>query len=220
LVVSGGHAWAHPPVQVEVGPLSASNKYTARPWVSVRIVPRALCAVVNAGGSGRVHGGVAGGCGGTPLRRCRLLISAGAARVTCGGEQHPECATSELKVSFHGRVLTMNGCDGLACGECEVPPQVGLRLRMRPPVTRPGRPNGSMRAAATLCDWLSGRRRCSVSRPVRDELAGSADSDVDNGIGGRVRGAKIFETGGVSDHRGVRGRPRAGQCRRECRRWQ
>ena len=55
-----------------------------------------------------------------------------------------------------------------------------------------------MRAAATLCDWLSGRRRCSVSRPVRDELAGSADSDVDNGIGGRVRGAKIFETGGVS----------------------
>jgi hypothetical protein len=45
----------------------------------------------------------------------------------------------------------MNGCDGLARGECGSPPQVDVHLRMRPPMTRPGSRNGSMRAAAAFC---------------------------------------------------------------------
>ena len=40
-----------------------------------------------------------------------------------------------------------------------------------------------MRAAATLCDWLSGRRRSGCSSAVRDELAGSANSECNDGAG-------------------------------------
>ena len=47
-------------------------------------------------------------------------------------------------------------------------------------------------AATTLCDWLSGRRRCAVSRPVRVELDGSVNSDVDDGIGGRGAASPKF----------------------------
>jgi hypothetical protein len=35
-----------------------------------------------------------------------------------------------------------------------------------------------MRAAAVLCDWLSGRGRCSVCRAVGDDLAGAIDGPL------------------------------------------
>jgi hypothetical protein len=37
-----------------------------------------------------------------------------------------------------------------------------------------------MRTAAALCDWVSGRRRWSVSGPVRVELDGSVASPFDD----------------------------------------
>ena len=63
-------------------------------------------------------------------------------------------------------------------------------------------------AATTLCDWLSGRRRCAVSRPVRVELDGSVNSDVDDGIGGRGATSPkflrlaVFRTTGSPEGRG------------------
>jgi hypothetical protein len=48
LAVTGGHAAAHAPLQADVVPLSASNAYTVRPLVVVRIVPSAVCRSVSA----------------------------------------------------------------------------------------------------------------------------------------------------------------------------
>jgi hypothetical protein len=46
VVVTGGHAPAHAPVQVEVSPVSLTHRYTARPEPSVRNVPADDDAVV------------------------------------------------------------------------------------------------------------------------------------------------------------------------------
>jgi hypothetical protein len=48
LAVTGGHATAHPPVQADIAPLSASNAYTVKPLPVVRIVPSAVCRSVSA----------------------------------------------------------------------------------------------------------------------------------------------------------------------------
>ena len=45
--VSGGHACSQAPVQLELGPLSASNRYTVLCFgPAARIVPTLLCFVV------------------------------------------------------------------------------------------------------------------------------------------------------------------------------
>jgi hypothetical protein len=49
-VSNGGHFSAHPPVQVEVGLVSPSKRYSARPWASVRMGPREFCAVATPAG--------------------------------------------------------------------------------------------------------------------------------------------------------------------------
>src|SRR5258708_25205442 len=39
LTVTGGHAAAHAPEHVDALPLSASNRYRVRPWLSTRALP-------------------------------------------------------------------------------------------------------------------------------------------------------------------------------------
>jgi len=47
LMVTGGHAAAHAPVQADVVPWSASNAYTVKPRPVVKIVPSAVCRSVS-----------------------------------------------------------------------------------------------------------------------------------------------------------------------------
>jgi hypothetical protein len=94
----------------------------------------------------------------------------------------------------------MNGCDGLARGECGSPPQVDVHLRMRPPMTRPGSRNGSMRAAAAFCVQARTETvdRCRASSFTRAETIRARHSEIQkltkadlDGLVGRLRRGEV-----------------------------